>query len=720
MEAEVTRYQFDTIEVQPAAFAVFREGVALNLEPKAVRVLLYLIANRHRAVTKDELFEKVWEETSVSDNALTRIIAQIRRELGDDARQARYIQTLPTTGYRFVAELREASPRPVTVVEAVEAEVPPLNKKEPTTWRWVGGAVIALGLAVTGIVFGWRSKGSASTHPVRSMQVTSSASLDIGAAFSPDGKSFVYSSNRSGQFELYRRPVAYADGEVQITRDGHQNIDPVWSPDGKWVAYHSVAQHGIWLIPASGEGAAKRLTDFGSAPSWSPDSRQIAFRSAEPISLAWFDLGGNAPSTLWAVAVDGSKLQRLTMLGNPFGQHAMPSWSPDGKKLLFVALSKDSAVYSLELATGKSDLLMQVGKDIPRQEGTWWTRLWDPRYGPDGESIYFSAITAPGSYGIFVQKHPGEKPVEVYAARGDVPSSIAISPDGQQMLLTRLSSVSQLWSVGSEGSEPRPVFRDAVMRSFLPSFSPDGKWLAFMVETEGRNRDLWIMNADGSGGASPISRDAGPKEGGVVWSSVHSGLLYNYIDGNQVEYRRYDPVEKKSYVIQRATTSAELFHPVMMPDEKEVLSSCSRPLNVCLSPIQGGPPRQVTFERDGAQYPNASRDGQWISYNLPRAGSVQIGLVKREGGRTEVLTDEPGLNWAFTFSDDNRKIAYTRYRDGVWNVWWVDRETRERRQLTQHTAYGAFVRSPAWRPGGKEIVYEYWQAKGNIHLLQLK
>ena len=103
MEDQTVRYQFDTVEVQPAAFVVMRDGQLVELEPKAVRVLLYLIEHRDRAVSKEELMEAVWQGTAVTDNALTRVVAQIRRELGDDARQPRFIQTLPTMGYRFVA-----------------------------------------------------------------------------------------------------------------------------------------------------------------------------------------------------------------------------------------------------------------------------------------------------------------------------------------------------------------------------------------------------------------------------------------------------------------------------------------------------------------------------------------------------------------------------------------------------------------------------------------
>src|SRR5436190_897376 len=112
MTAETLCYQFDNVEVQPAAFAVLRDGRTLSLEPKAVRTLLYLIEHRDRAVSKEDLIEAVWESAAVTDNALTRIVAQLRRELGDDARNSRYIQTLPTLGYRFIAELRVVSSQP--------------------------------------------------------------------------------------------------------------------------------------------------------------------------------------------------------------------------------------------------------------------------------------------------------------------------------------------------------------------------------------------------------------------------------------------------------------------------------------------------------------------------------------------------------------------------------------------------------------------------------
>ena len=59
-------------------------------------------------------------------------------------------------------------------------------------------------------------------------------------------------------------------------------------------------------------------------------------------------------------------------------------------------------------------------------------------------------------------------------------------------------------------------------------------------------------------------------------------------------------------------------------------------------------------------------------------------------------------------------------RDGkATGVSYIDRVTRERKQITRYTAFGAFVRNPAWRPGTEQVVYEYSQVKGNGYLMNL-
>src|SRR3954470_17350581 len=94
-------HQFGDITVDAVSILVMRGSEPVALEPNSLKVLLYLIENRERLVTKEELFKAVWQDTFVTDNALTRTVAQIRKALGDDARQGRIIETVPGLGYRF-------------------------------------------------------------------------------------------------------------------------------------------------------------------------------------------------------------------------------------------------------------------------------------------------------------------------------------------------------------------------------------------------------------------------------------------------------------------------------------------------------------------------------------------------------------------------------------------------------------------------------------------
>ena len=78
------------------------------LEPKSFRVLQFLIENHGRVLDKDEIMKAVWRDTFVSDNSLNRAITQIRKALNDDPKAPKYIETIPTVGYRFVADLKVA------------------------------------------------------------------------------------------------------------------------------------------------------------------------------------------------------------------------------------------------------------------------------------------------------------------------------------------------------------------------------------------------------------------------------------------------------------------------------------------------------------------------------------------------------------------------------------------------------------------------------------
>jgi DNA-binding winged helix-turn-helix (wHTH) protein/tetratricopeptide (TPR) repeat protein len=93
--------EFDGWVVKPRDFVLIRDGRVLSVEPTPFRVLLFLLRNPGRLVTKDEILSEVWSDCAVSDNSLTRSIATLRKLLADDSREPRYILTVARLGYRW-------------------------------------------------------------------------------------------------------------------------------------------------------------------------------------------------------------------------------------------------------------------------------------------------------------------------------------------------------------------------------------------------------------------------------------------------------------------------------------------------------------------------------------------------------------------------------------------------------------------------------------------
>src|SRR5271163_3151843 len=93
----------------------------ISLTPKTFAVLRYLVERAGRLVQQDELMEALWPGTFVQPEALKNHILDIRVALGDDAKNPRFIETLPRRGYQFIAPLRDPSPK---VTSAVEPDPP--------------------------------------------------------------------------------------------------------------------------------------------------------------------------------------------------------------------------------------------------------------------------------------------------------------------------------------------------------------------------------------------------------------------------------------------------------------------------------------------------------------------------------------------------------------------------------------------------------------------
>ena len=123
-------YRFSKIEVDINQFEIRESGKPLLVEPKVFDLIVYLIKNRTRLVSRDELFEQVWDGRDVSDTSLSNHIKSARKILGDNGNLQQVIKTVRSRGYQFIAEVIDAPTSEHTEVNQLKSL---LNESHPST-----------------------------------------------------------------------------------------------------------------------------------------------------------------------------------------------------------------------------------------------------------------------------------------------------------------------------------------------------------------------------------------------------------------------------------------------------------------------------------------------------------------------------------------------------------------------------------------------------------
>jgi DNA-binding winged helix-turn-helix (wHTH) protein len=149
------RLRFDDYVLDVARRELWRGAEPIAVEPQVFDLLLYLVQNPDRVVTKDELLRAVWDGRIVSDSAITNRINAARRAIGDSGNAQRLIRTVPRKGFRFIGAIEEF------VDEPTRAAIP----QRPPRRRGIASAfVVAAASASLGAAFAafllWPSAGS--------------------------------------------------------------------------------------------------------------------------------------------------------------------------------------------------------------------------------------------------------------------------------------------------------------------------------------------------------------------------------------------------------------------------------------------------------------------------------------------------------------------------------------------------------------------------------
>ena len=716
-----TRYAFGPFVVDAVRRTLRRDGHATPITAKTFEVLLALLEHRNRTVDKDELLSRVWPHTVVHENNLARQVSSLRRALGQRSDQHDYIVTIPGEGYRFVADVELLSHAPPDVDEAGVVQPETAQPLEPErvddgrTARPIARPLaartsrvpVALLLvtaaavvAVVGISVLWRTEEQ--TPPRRALQRVTyeEAALARDPAWSADGRSVVYVSNRGGSADLWKQHVGNPDPE-RLTTSEFDETQPAWSPDGAWIVFRSERDRGgLYAMRADG-GAPRMVSPFGYEPRWSPDGTHILFKRSAVLP----DL-----PTVYVVALDGRPprplrpdvLGRFTTL--------QTAWHPDGRRVSIWGTIGWSA--SARSATARPGHSLREG-------GTERTFLTVPLSGgdataaeisehvqrgladlspgrfvwaPSGRFVYFEAASgdARNVWRVTVEPQSGKwigGPEPLTTGPGDT-AKVAISPDGERLLLTTTSTRTRLWAFpfdlrnGSLSGEPYAVTDGSTGEEDF-DVRADGTTLVYRTVRAGRH-ELWER-----------SMVAGQQR--RLLSSLN-GLLMKprwSPDGAQLAFSRHGArhdglavaVLNRDGTGERVVTNTADFDMQASDwssDGRAILGACrfrgSDRAATCLVPVlDRAEPTNAAAVRIIAADPDRnlfnqrfSPDQRWISFlahDLWHAATSTVYVVPATGGSWIPITDGTWFDDKPAWSPDGRALYFVSNRTGFSNVW---------------------------------------------------
>lgn len=590
-------YRFGDLEIDVQNLRVTVGGSTRTLEPKSFRLLLFLVENPQRVLTKEEILGAVWADTTVSDNSLARAVAQIRKALDDDSKMPKYIETVPSIGYRFIGKIHEEPPPPVSggIVQAplgFEGNSSSAPRKSATLAYIIGAGLF---LVLVGAAWIAAARSSSVPYPLRVTKVsklTSYSGDEREPAISPDGSyvAFSWSGPADDNYDIY---VVQAGGQepLRLTRDPAPDSYPAWSPDGRQIAFiRQVGQSAeIIVVPPLGgpERSLHRFSrigadlDFTQHPllTWSADGKWIVYSGQSDSGKKY---------QLFSLSAENGTVRAISSPEMELNGDSSPALSADASALAFVRYlaPRNGRVMIQPMENG----IAPHGE--PSEVPNSGLGMHSPAWLDGGRQLLF----ADEKHIYQWERKKGTTPV--YAAEVVI-GGMSIGPkrgDTREVVIAGFRADTDIWSIpldtaGTRATGPPAVFLRSTESDAHPDFSPDGRHIAFTSARSGAG-ELWVCDADGSN----------------LRQLTHLGA-------HVLSYPKWSP-DGKSIV----------FH-ARVPDVAEVY----------VVDLNEGAPRQITHEDPGLALATWSNDGRYLYASTLVGGTATTYRFPATGGSMERL-----------------------------------------------------------------------------------
>jgi DNA-binding winged helix-turn-helix (wHTH) protein/Tol biopolymer transport system component len=433
--------------------ALYRGQQRIHLTSKPLETLVYLVDNPGRIVEKQELLDAVWKDTFVTEDNLVHAIREIRRALGDDKEDPRFVQTVPRQGYRFVGQVTADAAIPVATQPDLAATplavVVSQQKMNIRRWVWIAAPAVGLILVLTWML--WprdRSRGfkpSAGEQHVGTIKgrVTGGEFSSAKPTFSPDGKLMLYVSSSAGTRgygDIFIKQ--FPEGTpLRITNSINPSGDlPVFTGDGNHVVFsiprvdqNQDRHHDLWRVPSLG-GPPERFVEDASGAGFSPGDEWVAYTKYLPSGQA-----------LWLSPINALNEHVVVSAGG-----YTPRWSPNGEWLAYTTSDPNGGAGDIWICHVTKSNTRQLGVSAQKQLTMENHQIYGLSWAADSRSIIFSSKRSGPAQLYLVSTIDGSvSPLLVGVGEYAAPSA---SPDGRTVIFHNSRLVNDLMLTTLDGS----------------------------------------------------------------------------------------------------------------------------------------------------------------------------------------------------------------------------------------------------------------------------